>query len=94
MSGVMPFGRLEICQVLMICPDNEWQNLALEPVSPLLQCGLDAEVFVVSHIIVLFCRGETTKEIGTGMELTILLLGEHGPQPQIAGFRLHDELET
>jgi len=47
---------LEIGQVLVVCPDQNWMLGPLEPVSPFLQGEFYGKKFPVSNIIVLLRR--------------------------------------
>lgn len=73
LPGVQSFGISKVGQVLMICPDQEWLDRTLQPVSAFL--------FHSSYFKVHFYWGEPLTEEGAGIELVVswIMLEENHP---------------
>lgn len=85
LTGVETLGCLNVSKVLMIRPYQERKFHPLEPVPPLLQCQLDCQQLLVSHVIIPLRTRESPGEKGTGMQLLagFTMLGQDCPHPNI-----------
>ena len=86
-------GLFEIPQILVIHDYDHWMCHSGEIMMPFFQGLDDGEEFPVVNVVVLFCRGEDGRMLGTGVEIPIgILLHEH---PSSSGERgiSHDKEE-
>ena len=69
--SVKVLGLTEVCQVLVVDEDLNWERRSMEVVPPGFQGLDDHEEFSVIHVIVTLGRDEGLGEIGTGMPVAI-----------------------
>ena len=67
LTGVQPFGRPDVLEVLVVCPYNKRMFCPLQPVPSFLESQLDSQYVPVSDVIISFCWGQFAGEKGTRM---------------------------
>ena len=94
LTGVELLGRLDVCQVFMVSPQNERQFRSLQPMHPLLQSKFNNQQLPITHIVVPFSRCQATREESAGMKLLVCAstLTEHRSHSWTGGIHFHDEL--
>ena len=86
LATVEGLGRMEVCEILMVCEDLYRERGPVEVVSPRLQGTDDSKDFSIVDVIVSFCQGERLGDVGAGVPFTIQVsLEEDGAKGILAG---------
>ena len=96
LPGTQPLRLPDVCEVLVVSPNEHGVLGPLQPVPPFHQGSVHGQKFPVPHVVIAFRRSEATGQECDWVDLLVLCrsLGQDGPDACVRRVDLHDELAS